>query len=96
MEQTLIVHGEKPFAGDGKKAFDGMAETYAKGRPEYPQALFADLQEKYGLGKGSVVADVGSGTGIFAGQIAGNVKFIYCVEPNADMREKAKKTLGEY
>jgi ATP-binding cassette subfamily B protein len=49
---------------DPKLRFSNRAADYAKYRPRYPREILSLLEEKCGLTNGSVVADVGSGTGI--------------------------------
>ena len=73
--------------------FDGMGGLYAKFRPSYPRELMGYLQAELGFGAGSVVADVGSGTGIFTGQLLGLGCAVYAVEPNPDMRAVAESDL---
>lgn len=70
--------------------FDNKGAVYAKARPGYPAALFFYLQENGTLRKDAVVADVGSGTGIFTEQLAPFAKTVYAVEPNEDMRREAE------
>lgn len=70
--------------------FDNKGVVYAKARPGYPAALFSYLQKNGTLWKDAVVADVGSGTGIFTTQISAFVKTVFAVEPNEDMRRQAE------
>src|SRR5207249_3286611 len=46
--------------------------------------------------RGSVIADVGSGTGISAKLFLDNGNMVYGVEPNGPMREAAETFLGSY
>ena len=50
---------------DSTQKFSGRAEAYKNARPDYAPALLAWLKEKYTLAPGKVIADMGSGTGIF-------------------------------
>lgn len=81
---------------DNTEKFSGFAADYVIGRPEYACEFVNSLFKSYGFSKKSVVADVGSGTGKFAKQLMEQGCFVYCVEPNRDMREAAAKTLGGY
>lgn len=47
-----------------EKRFDGKGEIYARFRPTYPKAMLDYLYTKGGMHAGSVIADVGAGTGI--------------------------------
>ena len=71
--------------------FSGRAELYAKFRPGYPGTVIDVLREEAGLSAKSVVADVGSGTGISARLLAPHVELVYAVEPNAEMRAEAER-----
>ncbi len=50
---------------DSTTRFSGYSSNYEKYRPSYPAAVIQWLQNRTGLG--TVVADTGSGTGIFSG-----------------------------
>ncbi|MCP4247557.1 MAG: class I SAM-dependent methyltransferase [bacterium] len=67
-----------------KQAFDHCADDYARYRPRYPDGLFAVLADLLGP-EGGPVADVGAGTGIFAGQLAGRGWRVIAIEPSAAM-----------
>lgn len=81
---------------DSKKEFDGLAAVYAAGRPSYADDFIKDLYGKYGFSANSVIADIGSGTGKFAKQLMEKGSFVYCVEPNEDMRRQAERELKKY
>lgn len=74
--------------------FDDRVANYAAYRPGYPPELLAFLRDELGLGSDSVVADVGSGTGILAGMLLREGCRVFAVEPNAEMREAAEAALG--
>ena len=76
--------------------FSGKAEIYAKARPDYAAGLFAYMKESLHISEGCVIADIGSGTGIFSRQLLRNGYNVFAVEPNADMRKKAEEMLSEY
>ena len=73
--------------------FDGKGELYAKARPKYAAELFDYLKNGMNIPDGSVFADIGSGTGIFAEQLLGCGYRVFAVEPNGDMRRKAEEKL---
>ena len=79
---------------DYTNRFSGKGEIYAKARPKYAAGLFDYLKNTMGISAGSVFADVGAGTGIFAGQLLDCGYRVFAVEPNADMRKKAEETLS--
>ena len=76
--------------------FDGRAQDYAVGRPVYAEAFVEALFRDYGFSGDAVVADIGSGTGKFAGQLLERGCTVYGVEPNDDMREKAVEELSGF
>ena len=79
---------------DNTKKFSGKADVYQKARPNYAQGLLDFIAQKWQIGGGSLVADIGSGTGIFTRQLLGLGAKVFAVEPNADMRAKAEELLG--
>ena len=81
---------------DNTKKFSGKADVYQKARPIYAQGLLEFIAQNWQIGEGSLVADIGSGTGIFTRQLLGLGAKVYAVEPNADMRAKAEDLLGAY
>ena len=81
---------------DNTQKFSGKADVYQQARPNYAQAMLDFIASKWQIGEGSLVADVGSGTGIFTRQLLGLGAKVYAVEPNADMRAMAERLLGGY
>lgn len=75
--------------------FSGKASYYTEGRPAYSEKLIEYLCSN-GLTERSVVADIGSGTGIFSRQMLASGLVVYSVEPNGDMREAAEKNLSSF
>ena len=81
---------------DSRKIFPGKEKNYDKNRPTYPTQLISFLYDTIGFKDSSVIADVGSGTGIFSKQIADRGSTVFCVEPNNDMRQIARAKLADY
>lgn len=79
---------------DHTHRFDGKGELYDKARPCYAAGLLDFLKDGLGLAAGCVGADVGSGTGIFTGQLLESGYRVFAVEPNGDMRRKAEEKLS--
>jgi len=71
---------------DNTKRFSNRVDNYVKYRPSYPAQLIDYLLNEIGINKKAIVADIGSGTGIFSKLLINKVKTIYCVEPNNEMR----------
>jgi SAM-dependent methyltransferase len=81
---------------DPTRRFSNRVEDYIKYRPTYPRALVGLLEEECGLTRESVVADVGSGTGILSELFLRNGNRVYGVEPNREMREAGERLLASY
>src|SRR5437868_14790714 len=81
---------------DPTKRFDQRVENYIAYRPKYPAALAEFLRDTLGLGAASVVADVGSGTGILSELLLREGCAVIRVEPNEAMRAAAEKLLQDY
>ena len=81
---------------DNIQNFTGLANDYTIARPAYANAFIENLYSQYGFSERSVIADIGSGTGKFAKQLLDKGSFVYCIEPNYDMRSIAIEELGKY
>lgn len=81
---------------DPTKRFTTRVETYAKYRPGYPDELVDLLNSECELNETSVIADVGSGTGILSELLLKNGNEVIGVEPNAAMRSAAETLLEGY
>jgi len=69
---------------------------YVRYRPRYPRELLDWLSETIGFAPAWRVADVGSGTGIFAELLLENGNEVFAVEPNDGMREEAEASLAHF
>ena len=81
---------------DPTARFSTRVADYVKYRPGYPAAVLRLLERECGLGPGSVVADVGSGTGLLSELFLKNGNRVYGVEPNLEMREAGERLLASY
>jgi len=84
-----------PASRDPTERFGDRVDDYVRYRPGYPAALIDHLRERGWLPAGSVVADIGAGTGISSALFLDAGCDVYAVEPNAPMRAAAQRTLGE-
>ncbi|MDD3867754.1 MAG: class I SAM-dependent methyltransferase [Eubacteriales bacterium] len=73
-----------------EQIFNNRTENYTKGRPGYANGVLELLFNSI-LKPNYKIADVGSGTGIFAKAFIDRGFDVYCVEPNEEMRTEAKK-----
>jgi SAM-dependent methyltransferase len=72
------------------RRFSNRVAHYVKYRPGYPDELIQTLKARAGLNSESIVADIGSGTGISTELFLRLGCPTYGVEPNADMRQAAE------
>jgi SAM-dependent methyltransferase len=79
---------------DPTERFSDRASDYIKARPSYPREVLAVLRTECGLSERSVVADLGSGTGIFTRVLLESGARVHAVEPNDEMRAAAERELG--
>lgn len=76
--------------------FSDRVADYVKYRPHYPIEIIDLLAARCGLTPESVIADVGSGTGILTKLFLENGNPVIGVEPNKEMREAGEQYLEEF
>lgn len=76
--------------------FSDRVENYVKYRPDYPPDVLRLFHEEMNLTEQSVVADVGSGTGISTKIFLENGNFVYAIEPNDAMRNASNNFLKNF
>lgn len=76
--------------------FSNRVENYIKYRPGYPNEVVTILSKLTQLGPTSVVADIGSGTGLLTRLFLERGHTVYGVEPNQAMREAGDTYLVAY
>jgi SAM-dependent methyltransferase len=76
--------------------FSNRVANYVKYRPGYPREILEVFRDEMNLTPDSVVADIGSGTGISAKVFLENGNPVYGVEPNAAMRAAAEEFLKDF
>lgn len=74
--------------------FSSRVRNYRLYRPGYPAEVLAVLRAAGALTGGAVVADIGSGTGIFSELLLREGCRVIGVEPNAEMRAAAEELLA--
>jgi SAM-dependent methyltransferase len=81
-------------AGDREtlgRTFDGAADLYQRGRPDYPEELLDDLVAVTGVAPGSRLLEVGCATGKATLPLARRGLRITCVEPGARLAAAARR-----
>lgn len=81
---------------DSKIRFSDRVENYVKYRPHYPKEIIGFLKKSCNLNEKSIIADIGSGTGISSELFLENGNSVFAVEPNYEMRNAAEKILSKY
>lgn len=81
---------------DSVSRFSNRVEDYARYRPGYPSGVIDILRAECGLTKASLIADVGSGTGILSESFLQNGNALIGIEPNTAMRLAGERFLTRY
>ncbi|HEY3661565.1 MAG TPA: class I SAM-dependent methyltransferase [Chthoniobacterales bacterium] len=81
---------------DATERFSNRVEDYARYRPHYPETVIDCLRTNCQLQENSVIADVGSGTGILTELFLRIGNPVFAVEPNRKMREAGERLLQRY
>ncbi|QND51753.1 class I SAM-dependent methyltransferase [Phyllobacterium sp. 628] len=68
--------------------FAAKADSYVRGRPDYPPELDVWLREELHLAPGKTVVDLGAGTGKFTLRLMTTCAKVIAVEPVAQMLQK--------
>ena len=76
--------------------FSNRVENYIKYRPSYPKEMLDLFRHEMNLQTSSIIADIGSGTGISTKFFLENGNTVYGVEPNEAMRTGAEKFLKDF
>jgi len=76
--------------------FNPLADVYEASRPTYPEALLNDLITLTGVRPGSIVADIGAGTGKWTRLLLEAGLDALAVEPGAAMIEQGRRALAEF
>jgi len=80
---------------DPTSRFSNRVDNYIKYRPSYPSQVLEHLEAECGLTPESLIADVGSGTGILTRLFLDHQNDVYAVEPNTEMRRAAESFLKD-
>ncbi|HEY7096811.1 MAG TPA: class I SAM-dependent methyltransferase [Terriglobales bacterium] len=83
-------------AVDPTSRFSSRVDNYVRYRPGYPLEILETLRNECGLTPQAVIADIGSGTGIFARMLLENGNRVFGVEPNEAMRQAGEQFLVNF
>lgn len=76
--------------------FTSRVENYRKYRPGYPPEIIPYLAEHTGFTHQSIIADIGSGTGLLTQLFLEFGNTVFAIEPNQAMRAAAEEALSKY
>jgi ubiquinone/menaquinone biosynthesis C-methylase UbiE len=76
--------------------FSKKVEDYIKSRPGYPNEIIETLRSDCSLTPDSIIADIGSGTGILSEIFLRNGNPVFGIEPNNEMREAGERLLKNF
>ena len=85
-----------PATPDPIERFSNRVADYARYRPDYPGGVLEILRREIGLTQATILADVGSGTGIATAVFLRHGNMVYAVEPNREMRTVAEQRLRAF
>jgi SAM-dependent methyltransferase len=83
-------------AQSSQTRFSNRVDNYIRYRPGYPPQLIELLTNECGLTPNSVIADIGSGTGILSRILLDHGNTVFGVEPNPEMRAAGERLLASY
>ena len=81
---------------DPTQRFSDRVEHYVLYRPRYPTEILDPLKIDCRLTSGSIIADVGSGTGFLAEVFLSNGNRVFGIEPNPEMRQAGERLLASW
>lgn len=84
------------MSNNATSRFTDRVGNYVKYRPGYPAEAIDYLVKESRLSSDSIVADIGSGTGIFTQLLLDLGCQVYAVEPNDAMRHEANRQLKHF
>jgi SAM-dependent methyltransferase len=87
---------EPQSSTEPKSRFTSRVGNYVRYRPGYPAALLKLLGGAWGLSPETVIADVGSGTGLLSRLFLENGNRVFGIEPNAAMRGAGEEFLAGF
>jgi SAM-dependent methyltransferase len=87
MSMELLRHAARSIYG-------ADAAGYAAGRPDYPERVYDILRQRCGLDAGSLVLEVGAGTGLVTRRLLAVGARVVAIEPDSDMARHLARAIG--
>jgi SAM-dependent methyltransferase len=95
MSENASTSGATEVHRAAAKGFSSGAETYVRGRPDYPPLALQWLRTELGLVAGKAVIELGAGTGKFTKVLLTTGAKVIAVEPVVAMLERLRRDLAE-
>lgn len=95
-ENSAPVSARIPVMADPLERFSSRSDNYRKYRPGYPAGVIEILKSACDLNERSIVADIGSGTGLLSELFLKNGNVLFAIEPNGAMRRVGDDLLKKY
>ena len=73
------------------EGFSSGAETYVRGRPDYPPQALDWLRDTLGIGAGKRVVDLGAGTGKFTKVLLTTGAHVTAIDPVMPMLDRLRR-----
>jgi SAM-dependent methyltransferase len=96
MNHSLSGDSSPTAHRDPATRFSSRVDNYLRYRPRYPADIVPLLQQECNLRRDSVIADLGSGTGMLSELFLENGNPLFGVEPNPEMRAAGERLLQKY
>jgi SAM-dependent methyltransferase len=85
----------KPDPGEGRGLYGQDPEGYERGRPGYPQEVYRILHEECGLAEGTMVLEIGPGTGQATRHLLQAGACVTAVEPSRAMAARLSASMAD-
>jgi SAM-dependent methyltransferase len=84
----MTEHGSlNELRAEARSIYGADVASYAAGRPDYPDEVYAALSQKCGLKAGAIVLEIGPGTGLVTQHLLDHGATVVAVEPDAQMAD---------
>ena len=80
---------------EARSIYGSDVASYAAGRPDYPNGVYAVLSQKCGLKAGALVLEIGPGTGLVTRHLLEHGATVVTVEPDVQMADYLAGRFGE-
>ena len=90
-----MSEGTSDIHQSAARGFSARADSYVRGRPDYPDAIMPWLRERLGLDAGRIAVDLGAGTGKFTACLLKTGAQVIAIEPVKEMRAKLAQALPQ-